>query len=61
MELFNDISQLSDDDAQSIAVKHEAFTSAILLLAPIVPHICHSLWQKMGNQNSIAGPLATGG
>ena len=54
MELFNDISQLSDNDAQSIAVKHEAFTSAILLLAPIVPHICHSLWHKMGNQNSIA-------
>ena len=54
MELLNDISQLSDNDAQSVAVKHEALTSAILLLAPIVPHICHSLWQKMGNQNSIA-------
>ena len=54
MELLNDISQLSDNDPQSVAVKHEALTSAILLLAPIVPHICHSLWQKMGNQNSIA-------
>jgi leucyl-tRNA synthetase len=54
MELLNDISQLSDNDAQSVAVKHEALISAILLLAPIVPHICHSLWQKMGNQNSIA-------
>ena len=54
MELLNDISQLSDNDAQSVAVKREALTSAILLLAPIVPHICHSLWQKMGNQNSIA-------
>ena len=54
MELLNDISQLSDNDAQSIAVKHEALTSAILLLAPIVPHICHSLWQTLGNTNSIA-------
>jgi leucyl-tRNA synthetase len=54
MELLNDISQLSDNDDQSIAVKHEALTSAILLLAPIVPHICHSLWHKLGNQNSIA-------
>ena len=54
MELLNDISQLPDNDAQSVAVKHEALTSAILLLAPIVPHICHSLWQKMGYKNSIA-------
>ncbi|MFL2530867.1 MAG: leucine--tRNA ligase [Porticoccaceae bacterium] len=54
MELLNDISQLSGNDAQSIAVKHEALTSAILLLAPIVPHICHSLWQKLGNTDSIA-------
>jgi leucyl-tRNA synthetase len=54
MELLNDISQLSNNDSQSMAVKHEALTSAILLLAPIVPHICHSLWQKMGNKGSIA-------
>ena len=54
MELLNDISQLSDNDAQSLAVKHEALSSAILLLAPIVPHICHSLWQILGNSNSIA-------
>ena len=54
MELLNDISQLTDNDAQSIAVKDEALSSAILLLAPIVPHICHSLWQKMGNNCSIA-------
>ena len=54
MELLNDISQLSNNESQSMAVKHEALTSAILLLAPIVPHICHSLWQKMGNKGSIA-------
>ena len=54
MELLNDISQLSGNDSQSIAVKHEALTSAILLLAPIVPHICHSLWQTLGNTNSVA-------
>jgi leucyl-tRNA synthetase len=54
MELLNDISQLSDNDAQSLAVKHEALSSAILLLAPIVPHICHSLWQILGNSDSIA-------
>lgn len=54
MELLNNISQLSDNDDQSQAVRHEALNSAILLLAPIVPHICHSLWQAMGNKNNIA-------
>jgi len=54
MELLNDIAQLSDNEPQTIAVRHEALTSAILLLAPIVPHICHSLWEKIGNKGSIA-------
>ncbi|MDG2018091.1 MAG: leucine--tRNA ligase [Porticoccaceae bacterium] len=54
MELLNDIAQLSDNEPQTIAVRHEALTSAILLLAPIVPHICHSLWEQMGNKGSIA-------
>jgi leucyl-tRNA synthetase len=54
MELLNNISQLSDNDDQSQAVRHEALNSAILLLAPIVPHICHSLWQAMGNKTNVA-------
>jgi len=54
MTLLNDISQHTDNSPQANAVRHEALTSAILLLAPIVPHICHSLWQKMGNNNNIA-------
>ena len=54
MELLNNISQLSDNDDQSQAVRHEALNSAILLLAPIVPHICHSLWHAMGNRTNVA-------
>jgi leucyl-tRNA synthetase len=54
MELLNNIAQLSDNDDQSQAVRHEALNSAILLLAPIVPHICHSLWQAMGNKSNVA-------
>ena len=54
MELLNEVGKLSDNDAQSIAVRHEALTSAILLLSPIAPHICHSLWQALGNQEAVA-------
>ena len=39
--------------AKSIAVRHEALTSAILLLSPIAPHICHSLWKTMGNRRRL--------
>ena len=54
MELLNEVGKLSDDQPQSIAVRHEALTSAILLLSPIAPHICHSLWLAMGNQQAVA-------
>ena len=54
MELLNDVAKLTTNDAQSISVRHEAITSAILLLSPIAPHICHSLWHAMGNECSVA-------
>ena len=50
MELLNEVAKLNDNEAKSIAVRHEALTSAILLLSPIAPHICHSLWKTMGNR-----------
>ena len=54
MELLNEIGQLTDDSPQTLAVRHEALSSATLLLAPIVPHICHSLWHALGNTNNVA-------
>ena len=54
MELLNDVAKLSDNDAQSIAVRHEALNSAVLLLAPIAPHICHNLWRALGNSEAVA-------
>jgi leucyl-tRNA synthetase len=35
-------------------VRHEALTSAVLLLSPIAPHICHALWQALGYSESVA-------
>ena len=54
MELLNEVAKLTDNNAQSIAVRHEALTSAILLLSPIAPHICHSLWHTLGNTEPVA-------
>ena len=57
MELLNEVAKLTDTDTQSIAVRHEALTSAVLLLSPIAPHICHSLWRAMGHQGAVADAL----
>ncbi|MAZ24680.1 MAG: leucine--tRNA ligase, partial [Porticoccaceae bacterium] len=40
MELLNEIPKVDTISAQSIAVRREAISNAILMLNPIVPHIC---------------------
>ncbi len=52
MELLNETSKLADRaNPLGLAVEREALEAAILLLAPIVPHISHSLWQALGHQS----------
>ncbi|WP_331343918.1 leucine--tRNA ligase [Cellvibrio sp. UBA7661] len=51
MELLNETSKLADRaNPQGLAVEREALEAAILLLAPIVPHITHALWSELGNK-----------
>jgi leucyl-tRNA synthetase len=54
MELLNEVAKLNDQQPQSVAVRHEALTSAVLLLSPIAPHICHRLWYALGNTDAVA-------
>ena len=57
MELTNDLSKLQNTDAerqpQSLAVEREAINVIVQLLAPIVPHVCHQLWETLGHQGAI--------
>jgi len=54
MELLNDVTKLADrSTAESLAVEREALEALSLLLAPIVPHICHKLWQALGNGDNV--------
>jgi len=53
MELLNAVGKFDDSSAQGKAVCREALQSAVLLLSPIVPHVCHSLWLVLGNANVI--------
>lgn len=53
MELCNELSQLSDNSGQNQAVAREALESAVLMLAPIAPHLCHQLWSELGHSNTL--------
>jgi leucyl-tRNA synthetase len=53
MELLNEVGRLQDDCAQALAVEREALEAAVLLLSPIVPHICHRLWRELGHQQPV--------
>jgi len=47
MELMNALAKTEANDALSRTVKQEVLESAVLLLSPIVPHICQALWSEL--------------
>lgn len=54
MELLNEITRHADRDSElGLAVEREALEAATLLLAPIVPHACHALWESLGHESAI--------
>lgn len=53
MELLNELARLPENSPQIAAVEREALETAVLLLAPISPHICHSIWQILGHDEAI--------
>ncbi len=53
MELLNEVGRLGDDEPQSRAVRQEALDTAVRVLSPIVPHICHQLWQVLGHSEPV--------
>ncbi len=53
MELLNDVGRLAGDSGQGRAVEREALEAAVLLLAPIVPHIGHRLWRELGHDTAV--------
>jgi leucyl-tRNA synthetase len=47
MELMNELAKLQDNDLTARQLMQEALESIVLLLSPIVPHICHALWREL--------------
>jgi leucyl-tRNA synthetase len=53
MELCNALARLNDNSDATKAVRHEALEFAVLMLAPIAPHITHALWRELGHAEPI--------
>jgi len=54
MELLNTLQSAELSSPQRGVVMREALESIVLLLAPIVPHICEELWQRLGHTEQLA-------
>jgi len=53
MELMNTLTKLDKKDSAARSVLKEALNAITRMLAPITPHISHTLWQELGNDDSI--------
>ena len=53
MELINTLSKFNDSSDTGKAVMKEALEAIVLMLSPIVPHICHKLWLELGHPEVI--------
>jgi len=53
MELLNSVGRFDDSSAQGRAVVAESLNAVVLVLSPIVPHICHKLWHVLGHENAL--------
>lgn len=52
MELLNAVNKLEHATLQSRAIEREALDAIVLVLSPIVPHICHVLWSMLGHESA---------
>jgi leucyl-tRNA synthetase len=53
MELLNAVNRFEDGSDQGRAVEREALEAVVLMLSPIVPHICHALWRMLGHESAL--------
>ena len=57
MSLSNRVSRYQIDTDLDRKVVREALESIVLLLSPIVPHICNHLWTELGHQTAVVNEL----
>jgi len=53
MELLNHVTRFEARQDGDRAVVQEALEASVLMLSPIVPHICHQLWRDLGRDTAV--------
>ncbi|QKT04967.1 leucine--tRNA ligase [Ectothiorhodospiraceae bacterium 2226] len=53
MELINALYKVEGNDPAERALVQEGLEAAVLMLAPIVPHVCHALWNALGHEGAV--------
>ncbi len=53
MELSNHLVKFNDNSVSGLKVMRESINIILLVLSPIIPHVCHYLWQQLGNKTAI--------
>lgn len=53
MELTNQVGKFEATGAQAHRVYSEVIETIVVLLSPITPHLCESLWEALGHTNSL--------
>ena len=52
-ELVNDVIAFDASTGARRSVVREALEAVVLMLAPVIPHVCHTLWQTLGHRDPV--------
>ena len=53
MELLNELSKFHENSLQAQALRQEALEHIVLMLSPIMPHVCQKLWENLGKEGAV--------
>jgi leucyl-tRNA synthetase len=53
MELLNAVNRFDDASTSGRCVVQQALEAVVVMLSPIVPHICHELWSVLGHRTAL--------
>ncbi len=53
MELVNALYKFEDKSPAGRVLMREAVENIVLMLSPIIPHVCHELWRALGKEGAV--------